>query len=102
MRELEERLGGEEWYAVTNHGRIPVGRGYEGMEKDGHMYYEDGDSAQCNVCTPTQFSMDCTGIDKKLVMFDDMSYTGIQAAHTLGQFKQGSVIFVCPYKGLRV
>lgn len=68
------------------------------MEKDGHKFYEAGDKTQCNeksgifflllalsysnklmsslagiVCTPTQFSMDCTGIDKKLVMFDDMS-----------------------------
>lgn len=124
VRKLEDRLGEEEWYAVTNHGGIPPGRWETWMEEDGHKLYKAGDTTQCKdksgmfflllalsysdklmaslkgiVCTPTQFSMDCSDVDKKLVMFDDMSYTGLQAGYTLGQFRQGNVFFVCPYIG---
>lgn len=124
VHKLEDRLGEEEWYAVTNHGAIPARRWETWMEEDGHKLYRAGDPTQCKdksgmfflllalsysdklmaslrgiVCTPTQFSMDCSHVDKKLVMFDDMSYTGLQAGHTLGQFREGNVIFVCPYIG---
>lgn len=120
-RALED---GEKWYAVTNHSRIAAGGGYPGMEKDGHRFYEPGDTSQCNtksgmfflllalhfsnklltslagiVCTPEQFSMDCTNVDKKIVMFDDMSYTGVQASSTMRKFREGNLFFVCPYMG---
>ncbi|CAM9698072.1 unnamed protein product [Ectocarpus sp. 6 AP-2014] len=44
-RKLED---GEKWYAVTNHSRFYPRGGYPGMEKDGHKFYEPGDTSQCN------------------------------------------------------
>lgn len=122
--ELEGKFDGEKWFAVTNHDGILPQYAFEGMEKHGLKVHDPEDRTQCNkksgffflllalslseklrsslagiVCTPTQFEMDCSGINTKVVMFDDMSYTGMQASATLRQFRGADVYFVCPYIG---
>jgi len=121
---ISYQLDGEKWYAITNHDRLPACQAYVGMHDDGLQVYEKGETSACNkksgmfflllalsynrrlreslvgiVCAPNQFSMDCTGIRKKLVMFDDMSYTGFQASGTINQFHRADLSFVCPFIG---
>lgn len=124
VTELEGKFAGEKWFAVTNHDGILPENAFDGMEEHGLKLHDPDDRTQCNkksgffflllalslsesltstlagiVCTPTQFQMDCSGIDTKIVMFDDMSYTGMQASATLKQFREGDVHFACPFIG---
>ena len=124
VERLEESLVDSRWFAVTNHDGILPSNAFEGMEEHGLKIHDPDDMTQCNkksgffflllalsfserltntlagiVCAPTQFRMDCSHLRSKVVMFDDMSYTGMQASATLSQFHGADVYFACPFIG---
>lgn len=124
VESLEESLGGSRWFAVTNHDGMLPENAFEGMEEHGLKVHDPRDKTQCNkksgffflllalsfserltntlagiICAPTQFEMDCSHVRSKVVMFDDMSYTGMQASTTLGQFHGADVYFASPFIG---
>lgn len=123
VRKLERDLGTDGWYAITNHDAMSQER-IDGLGGGDYTVYDPDDNNLCNkksgmfflllalsmseqlsssllgiLCTPTQFSMDCSGVGANVVMFDDMSYTGMQANLTLRRFRSATVYFVSPYIG---